>query len=71
MFAIDNDLFGIFVFSLEQTVQQKLNGLERFAIAADQAATFLGVNLERQVAAFVFHLLDLDNKTEITEHGVE
>ena len=71
MFAIDNDLFGIFVFSLEETVQQKLDGLECFPITADQAAAFLGVNLERQVAPFVLHLLDLDNETEVTEHGVE
>ncbi len=71
MFAIDNDLFGILIFSLEQTVQQKLHGLERFAITANQATAFFGINLERQIAAFISGFLDLDDETEITENGVE
>ena len=40
MFAIDDNLFGIFIFSLEQAVQQKLDGLERFTVTANQAAAF-------------------------------
>ncbi len=35
MFAIDDHFFGIFVFGLQQSIQQKLDSLERFAIPAD------------------------------------
>src|SRR5262245_43691611 len=58
MFAIDNDFFGVLVSGLKQAIQQKLNGLERFTVASDQPPAFLGVNLQRRVAAFVGSLLN-------------
>ena len=71
MFAIDDHFFGVFVPGLQQPVKQKLNGLERLAVASNQAPAFLGINLQRRVAAFVGGFLDVHNKTEITEHRVE
>src|SRR6266496_1344269 len=71
MFAIDDYLFSILVPGLQQPVKQKLDGLECLAIASDQASALLGINLQRRVAAFIPGFLDLDNETEITEHGIE
>jgi len=71
VFAIDDHLFSILVFGLQQPIKQKLDGLERLAVAPDQAAAFLGINLQRRVAAFIRGFLDLHNETEIAEHGVK
>ena len=71
MFAIDDDFRGVFVFGLQQPVKQKLDRLQRFAIASNDAPAFLCINLQRRVAAFVGGLVDLHHATEITEHGVE
>ena len=58
MLAIDDNFFGVLVFGLQQTIQQKLNGLERLAVASDEPPAFFRVNLQRRVAAFVGGLLD-------------
>jgi hypothetical protein len=71
MLAVDDDFLSVFVPGLEQPIKQKLNRFERLAIASDEAPAFLGVNLQRRIAAFIHGLLDLHNETEITEHGVE
>src|SRR5204863_9384264 len=71
MFAIDDNLFGILVSGLQQPVKQKLDSLQRLAVAANQATTFLGINLQRRVAALVTSLLDLHYETEITEQSIE
>ena len=71
MFAIDDDFFRVLVSGLQQSVKQKLYRLERFSVASDQSPTFLGVNLQRRVAALVRGFFDLHHETEITEHRVE
>src|SRR4030095_11948461 len=68
MFAIDDDFFGVLVSGLQQAIQQKLNGLERLAIASDEPPAFLGVNLQRWVAAFVGGLFDVDPENEGPKH---
>jgi hypothetical protein len=45
MFAIDDDFLGILVPGLQQPVKQKLNGFKRLAVAPNQTATFLCINL--------------------------
>src|SRR5437667_12914004 len=71
MFAIDDDFRSVLFFGLKKPVKQKLDRLESFAIAPNEASAFLGINLERRVAAFVGGLVDLHHETEIAEHGVE
>ena len=71
MLTIDDDLWRIFVFRLQQPVQQKLNGFEHFSVTADQAPALLGINLESEIFAFALHLRDFDYETEVTEHGIE
>ena len=56
---------------MQQPVNQKLDGLEGFAVAPDQATAFLGINLQRRVATLVPGLLDLNNETEIAQDGIE
>src|SRR6266480_24771 len=71
VFAIYDDLFSVFVSGLQQPVKQKLDGLERLAVASNKAPAFLGVNLQRRIATFIGGFLDLHNETEKAEHGVE
>src|SRR5207302_8530024 len=56
MFAIDDNLFSVLVFCLKQTIEQKLNGFERFTIAADQAPALFRVDLEGEITALILHL---------------
>ena len=70
-FAVNHPFRGIRIFALEQSVEQKLNRIKRFAVATDQAIRFFGVNLECRTSAFVFCFLNLNNKTEVPEHRVE
>ena len=58
MFAIDDNFFGVLVSGLQQTIEQKLNGFERLAVASDEPPAFLGVNLQCRVATFIGGLLD-------------
>src|SRR6202040_4333321 len=69
--AIDDYLCSLLVFCLQQPIQEKLDGFERFAVASDQTPAFFGVNLQGQAAAFTPGFLDLHDETEIAEHGVE
>src|SRR5581483_11677835 len=71
MFAINDNFGRLLVPGLQQPVEQKLDGLERFAVATDQSPAFLGVDLQGGIAALVGGLLDLNNETEITKHRVE
>ena len=59
MFAINDNFFGVLVSGLQQTIEQKLNGFERLAVASDEPPAFLRVNLQRRVAALVGGLLDV------------
>ena len=45
VFAIDDDFFGVLVSGLQQTIELKLNGLQRLAVASDEPPAFLGVKL--------------------------
>ena len=71
MLTIDDHFFNILVFGLQQTIKQKLDCIQRLAVTPDQAAAFLGINLQLQVSAFTRGFLDLHNETEITEHRIE
>ena len=71
MFAINYHFGCILVLGLNKTVQKKLNRFQGLAVTSDDAATFLGVNLQHQISGFVLHLLNLEDESEITENGVE
>ena len=71
MFAIDDNLFGVFVFRLKQAIEQKLNGFKRFAVAADQAPALFRIDLKGEITAFVLHLGDFHHETEVTKNGIE
>ena len=69
--AIDHNFLRVFVLRLQEAVEQKLQRFERFAVAPNQPVTFLGVNLQDQIARFVLRLFDLNDEAEITKDGVE
>jgi hypothetical protein len=71
MLAIDNHFRRVLVFCLDQAVEQKLDRLQRLAVASDEGVAFLHVNLEGRVAAIAQRFVDLHHETEVTEHGVE
>ena len=71
MLAIHDYLFSILVPGLQQPVKQKLDGLQRLAVAPNQATTFLRINLQCRVAALITGLLDLHHETEVTQQSIE
>jgi len=78
MMAVDwshrlNGLYGVMQGRNDRndTVAEELHRIERISIAANQPIGFLGVNLQRRIAAFAPRLLDLHHKPKVTEHRVE
>src|SRR5207249_6548263 len=71
MLAIDDYFFSVFVFGLQESVKQELDGLKRLAITADETPAFLGVNLKGRIATFVGDFLDLQSEGEITKYRIE
>ena len=69
--AINHNFRRVLVFRLQKPVEQKLERFERFPIASNQAAAFLGVNLQDQIARFVLRFFDLHDEAEIAENRVE
>src|SRR5262245_22190290 len=53
---VDLHFAGVAILRLEETIQEHLQIVERFAMAADKAVFLRGVNLERQAAVFVREL---------------
>ena len=69
--AIHDPFWHARILDLEQAIQQKLNCVERFAVPANQAVGFLGIDLQSRIAALAPRLFDLHDKAEIAEHGIE
>src|SRR6266581_9368109 len=69
--AIDDHFGRVFIFCLKKPIEKKLDRLQGFPVASNQAPALLGVNLQGGVAALAACFLDLHDKAEITEHGVE
>jgi len=69
--AIDHNFRCVFVFRLQKPVEQKLERFQCFAVASNQAAAFLGINLQDQIARLVLRFFDLHDEAEIAKNRVE
>ena len=65
MFAVDRYFRRVLIFRLNETVEKKLDGFERFAVPADDAPAFFGVDLQNLIAATDFGTLFLDTSLRI------
>ena len=67
---VDLNAGGFGVFRLEDAIEEKLDILEDFAVAPDEAILLRGVDLEEDKALALL-LVDFADKAEVSKHGVE
>jgi hypothetical protein len=64
------DPSGVSILSLQNPVQEKLQILQRFPVWSDQSLILSSENLQL-LTRLGLNLLNIDNESEMTEHGIK